>query len=610
MSTPADILALLLQSGNMNSLLGEPEDEALSLGGNTNIPVPSYEPNLQPEFSLPSPEVEVINSLLNQGAPAAPLYQQRKAAEAQPYGANVNGGADRVNANTAQTGIKAVVAADGSVTLTNMVGNTNQAIVKGGTSYTPDGIALDSNKQPMAPTADQKLMSNSVQGLLGVLRKTNNPDEARGIQSQIQESIAREQAAYYSKAQSFASNKIGIPMLEEQLNASMQQDSLVGPGAPPSPTTLKLRETINAARGQADNEAKRMMIGNVGYNSLVTAAKSAEAEAVRITKQGDYTARRAEMQLDRRENLQFQTELKEQSAAEGLTGEQIARAKMLHPELASSDDVAIFKTLKKHQGKDDGYLQVIDAPDSMLPNMAASGNSYAQAIVVAKEREAGIPEEVTMASLKELRRISNTPELLKKGMALVSGISPSDSKAMKEQQANLNALTAPGASKEKQKEAGEIRMQAARALLEQGSQNRFTSNVESWNINDPAMMEAINSAKNVSGKADMQSVLTSYLGDTTGVDRRMKIDLFTREAMNSAARTQKSQLGAIDPNKIKLVIQGAETRGMIDRIKDSLVGTVGASAASLAFVNPAYQFLGKSALNSVIASNSTKKESK
>lgn len=546
---------------------------------------PMQQPAINPIDTLLDMPLDQLNQVLTPQQPQDTSANVQAITDApQPYGANVNGGADRVNANTANTGIRAVVDENGNVTLTNLVGPSDNVmnlganaprIATGGSSYDSQGNAVDASGKAipnvLPATQDQQRQTTNVHTLLQTLRNTSNPSEARGIMSQLTESVAAEQAKYYQKAQQFAYNKLQIPMIESQLSVSQELDARNGLQTE-SPRTTKLRGTLENLRASADNEAKRFLAGNPGYNSLIAATKDMDNQVQRITRIEDNNEK---LTLQRTLSAEYRKQVKEdqlQQEAEGLTTEQKNRLRVLHPELAEADDVRLVSTLKKHLTKKDGYTEAIDAPDSDLPSMAISGNSYATAILNAKEAAAGVPPEVTSARLNSIKRVSTDPKALRQGIALISGTN--NKKEIDAQMASINALSAPGASKENKQQASAIKLQAARAVVENQVAGNFIANVDSWAVPDPVLQTAITAAKNSTGKADMQSVLTEYLGATQGQERRQLIDNFTKYAVQAAVRTNKSQLGAVDPNKVKLAIQSTETRTFLEKLQDSFYGSL------------------------------------
>lgn len=517
-----------------------------------------------------------------------PVDQAIPTVTGQPFGADTTGGVERVNANTGNTGIRAVRDAAGNITLTNLIGpadtvnqykGTNaQTIQRGGESYDASGMPLDKTGNPLPVTAEQRAVDTSIYGLLKTLRSTNDGDVARGILAQATTSMAEEQARMFANAQRFASNKLQVPTAEQRLLASEQNDAAM-PGYVPgmeSAATKSLRSQLGTLRGQVENEASAYLRSNVGYNSLLAAGKNLEQEAQRISRMGDrkeqFEFQRSLIDEQRRASKQEQLE----QQAQGLTQEQKNRVKVLHsddPSFAEADDAKIAATIKQHLTRNDGYTAAIDAPEEALTSLSVNGNSYATSILTAKEEAAGVAPEVTRMRLREVRTIMNDDKALRTGIALLSG--SRDKKSVDAQLLNLRTLTAPGASKEQKQQAADMRLMAARAVLDQKITSQFTSNTMAWPVADPAVQKAITDTQNTVGRSDMKSVLTTYLGNTTGVERRRLTDLFTAQAMQAANKTSGSLLGSVDPNKIKLAIQSTETQAVLTRALDS----VGASAS-------------------------------
>jgi hypothetical protein len=467
-------------------------------------------------------------------------------------------GAERVNENTTNTGIRAIVGQDGKVTLTNLDAE-NKAIKKGAISYDSNGTGT------FAQTESQKGLATNAHGILKQMQSTSDINALRGMQAQFTEVLAKEKTDHYTKAFDHASKQLQIPVLQAALEDAMRLDREAPdwrPGLGDSPNTTKIRTTIEDARTRADAIAKQYLATNVGYNSLVAAEKTAESEVQRLTRLADKKDTiefQKELQADNRRALR-QEELEEK--AKGLTLEQKNRLRTLHPEFATSPDTELVAVIGKHKSKD-GYVEAIDAPDSELPKLAATGNKHAEAIVVAKERNAGIDDAITRDRIKRLSAFANDDSSIKRAIKL-SGVK--GDKEIGEAFASVKALSAPGASAESKKQSAAIRLDYARSLLADEEYQKFLGNVSSWQTADPSLRIAMDKAKNAVGKADVKSVLVEYLGETTGQQRIQAMNNFISIARDAAAQTEKSTLAAIDKNKLTMQIQTIETKSLLQRL--------------------------------------------
>jgi hypothetical protein len=452
---------------------------------------------------------------------------------------NMHPGVARVNANTSETGIRAVTDEAGNITLTNLTDEGKQ-IQKGGTSYNKDGTAVG------LPTEGQVQINNTVHGILDLMKRTTDVNALRGLSGQLNEAMAAEQAKLYAQAQSHAATTLGIPELEQQLgflqSLERRQPSWM-PGMPESPQTLAVRQRLEQARGLADAEAKRYLAGNITANSLNAAAKTAETEVARITRLADQAAAREDRQAHSESQVRLSRQLTREARederqeklrlqAQALTPQQkdVARVIFQKPD-ATDEELA----LTIGSTKDKSTLEVLNAEEGQLPFLAITGNAKAAALVEAKEQQAGVSPEVTKARIRELNRIMNDPTLLQ------DGINERMKGAPKEQrQAILTELTTKSTlgTPEEKRAAAINKYELARAKLQQGITTMFLNDVNQWGIVDPRFQEAVTRAKEITGSTDVNSVLMEYKGS---------IAEFKQLAATAASRNSKSALGAIDP---------------------------------------------------------------
>jgi hypothetical protein len=484
-----------------------------------------------------------------------------------------NAGADRVNADTGQTGIRAVVDENGKVTLTNLDDNGGR-IQKSGS---------------VIPTTGQRMVENNVQNLLDQMRKTTDGATGRALLDQFNSAKVAEETRLYNDAQAQASAKLGLPDMQSQLDAAIaadRADPLYRPGMGDSPITAKIRQAIDTGKGYADAEAKRYLQGNVSFNALQNTAKSMEQESLRLTKLDDAKTRRAESQDNRianredqqadaeyrlrlskqlsSEEHQRQEQEKLQQKAMSLTTQQKDAIRVLFPEKADATDTELAATIDRT--KDKSTLAVLNAADGELPLLATTGNLKAAAVIQAKEKDLGVDPAVTKDRLRELTKIFNDPNLVKEGL------DKSMKGGTKEQKQNaLNTLLQGetlGTPQEKQA-AMMQKYNFALAKLNQGISATYRNHLEQWKVADPSFQLAINKAKETTGSTDMANVLAAYIGNSRDQERRIKVDNFKLLAAGAAKETQDSLLGAIDPVALGHDIEGIAVRTLSQRIMDA-----------------------------------------
>jgi hypothetical protein len=486
-----------------------------------------------------------------------------------------NAGADRVNADTGQTGIRAIVDENGKVTLTNL-DDSGGRIQKSGS---------------VIPTTGQRMVENNVQNLLDQMRKTTDGATGRALLDQFNNAKVAEETRLYNDAQAQASAKLGLPDMQAQLDAAIaadRADPLYRPGMGDSPITAKIRQAIDTGKGYADAEAKRYLQGNVSFNALQNTAKSMEQESLRLTKLDDAKTRRAESQDNRianredqqadaeyrlrlskqlsSEEHQRQEQEKLQQKAMSLTNQQKDAIRVLFPEKADATDTELAATIDKIP-KNSPTRAVVDAADGELPLLATTGNLKAAAVIQAKEKDLGVDPAVTKDRLRELNKIFNDPNLVKEGL------DKSMKGGTKEQKQNaLNTLLQGetlGTPQEKQA-AMMQKYNFALAKLNQGIAATYRNHLEQWKVADPSFQLALSKARETTGSTDMANVLAAYVGNASGQERRIKVDNFKLLASGAAKETQDSLLGSIDPVTLGNDIEHLAIKTVAQRISESV----------------------------------------
>lgn len=560
--------------------MADPFDEFLS-GVSFLPPDPSTDPNVSQE------EISADQSFKNQqekfGKNSWDKQPQVAALLRSPPG-GMSAAADRVNANTDNYGVKAVIGEDGRVTLTNV----------GVTPKTPVYPTANGGQGPgqgaIAPNTPL-----SVNSLFNKLKETTDVDTARGILSSLREASAIEQTKFETQAMQFAANKIGIPKLEADLNAAIladQQDPKYMPGMGDSPITNRIRTNLEQARGLADAEAKRYLAQNSSYAVLGATLKNADNEVARLTKIGD---RKDALQDTIAMQAAARSQAKEDALTEqarGLDGIQRQRLLMLAPELGQVDpaklDADMIRTINARKN-DKAWVQTFQAPEEALPALALTGNQYAEQLVISKEQaNAGIAPEITKARLDNLRVLTNNKDFLKKAFEEQY---KGDPKAKQKVADAIGQFNEKGLTPEGKAQNQAIKMQLALDLAKKQTTVNFANSLDTWKIADPLFQQAVVEARKVTGKTQMLDVLNAYTKDAQGPDLIRRTQIFADLMTQEAQKHQNSIFGQPNYLALRSQIFKAQAKGPIRQWLESAGRTVtswvpAASADAMQYTSP------------------------
>jgi hypothetical protein len=453
---------------------------------------------------------------------------------------------DKINSNapTWYPGVTATRQANGNLSLTNI--------------------------QPVAPGGSLPNVSNDLFAAINSLKTTNDVDVARGLLSTIRESSAQKSSELMGEAMRFASTKLGVPVLEQQLReaeAADRADPQWYPGIGDSPITAKIRSALLTTRSSVDNEAKNYLASNTTYASMNAALKTAEEEAKRITSIGD-RANRIEDEMLLRDQLKKDAKVDEANALRAtMSPEEQKRLMVLNPTLASIIDegdrsLAMAASIKRAD-RDANMRAALGATDMDLPILAMERNPDAVLLTVRKEQElnpAASDNEV-QARIEEVSRIANGKDFVKLAVSqrFNGRIDSTEAKAYAAELSTSDVgLDAKGKALKRQEKYA-----MALDLYRKDATNRFAGDTTGWKVNDPEFLAAQEKAFKVTGKRDMTSVLTSYLDGADAVTKLQRLDSFKKYAEEAAGKQAKSLFGTVDTIALNAAIaKQAQTSGI------------------------------------------------
>jgi len=544
------------------------------------------------QFGVENPGREHLNTSASSEAPTqapsqstaptgtgsnAPTSTIKPTAGRDIYGVNAAEGANRVNANTGKFGVSATQDANGNVTLSNV--GTPQ-----GTWYAQPG------------TASMPNVSNDLFAAINQLKATNDGDAARGILANIRESAAQKNSSLMMEAMDFASKKLGVPFLEAQLReaeAADRADPQWYPGIGDSPITAKIRTALLTTRASVDNEAKNYLATNTTYASMNAAIKTAEEEAKRIDRisqrKENITDTMAMRKLDK-EDLRVQEAT---AIRDSLSPEELKRVMVLQPSLANETDptrlaLGLAATIKRAD-KDKGTQEALSTPDMDLPALALTKNADALAITFAKEKELNpLATDVSInAKLMEVEQLAgNKKSFIDMAVRRKFGNSI-NSEAAKEYKASLNSddlglSAAERLIKKKERNA------AAMDLYRWQATDRFLADTSSWGIQDPDFLTAQDRTFKITGRRDLDSVLSAYIENANPETLLPRLKLIQSYAIQAAGKSSKSLFGTPDQVAIQArIAKAVQAQGLWTRLNswmgkreqagvDMVLGAVGA----------------------------------
>ncbi|MGE4259153.1 MAG: hypothetical protein AB7F19_07415 [Candidatus Babeliales bacterium] len=450
---------------------------------------------------------------------------------------NTEGGVERVNAFSQQHGVRAVKdPKTGQVTLTN----------------------LDETGKPTAQSQKQvygfaPLSTNSsasVNTLLSNLRNASDPDAARGVMATLNQSLATEQSRLQAEANTFAERKLGIPALERTLAQAEALDrSMPGyvPGMGDSKNTSAIRTQLYQARNNASGVAEGWLATNIGAAQLRAAASTASAEMKRIENLTASRERRLDASAARaqeREDIAIEQ-------YDTLSMVQKDYVLQLNPQLKAKNDnrADVVNYVKTQMSRDPAFKQLINAAPEVIPDLAVAGNQHAVTIVIQQEMQrTGKSKEQAEAELREVTALSKAGGTAAAWINNQIRNAPpgTDLRALRAELNRQATENANATTKEGRQAAKEASIQMGRDLYRMQKTGKFVSDVNSWGSNDPELIAAADIAYKTTGKRDISSVVTAYVGDSVGPAALAKYKSFQDKIKLGAQRESQSLFGGID----------------------------------------------------------------
>jgi len=453
--------------------------------------------------------------------------------------ANTKGGVNRVNQYTNEHGVTATRdPKTGQVMLSN-VGENGKP--------TPQSQRQVYGFNPMSATG-----SATLDTLYEQIKTAPDAATARGMAATARTALAEESTKIEAQALQFASNKVGIPSMRLRLSQSEALDRTQPgymPGIGDSKNTAAIRNEVAQAEAQARQIAEDWKKTNISSARLQATTANIEQELKRLDllerKQEGLEATTREQSLRKREIKDMQ----DVERYESFSPEQKMIMNRLNPQLAAKADnqgemVAFFQ---RQMSSDPAFKELIQSDPADIIMLAAKGNKLARALTVQEEAVAtGRPPDEIDREIRSISNLASDPSAVQQwAVNSTSGVLGDKVAARQAAIGRYNAL-ASGTTKEEKAQYERLRTEIGLTAFKQQKTLKFASDVSTWGSSNPEIAAATEVALKNSGKTDIDSVLTAYVGDAVGPDALTRYSAF-KEAIRQAAQKQsRSVFGGID----------------------------------------------------------------
>lgn len=449
---------------------------------------------------------------------------------------NVTGGADRVNARTSETGVRAVKDKDGRVTLTN-IGEDGQPTAQ---SQVAPGAPAQSFGKPLA---------SNITDLLKQVREAKDSATAQGLSDSLRTSIVEEKLRIEKEAREFAEAEVKLPQLRRALTAQQSLDNWK-PGMGMSPTSLRIQQQIAAAEQLANGRSKEWLGRNLPYQQLEQTATSAE-EAIKLSVQKQANQENS-VNLKKLAEDQKKEQKEEQARIEfeGLSPAQRLLITRINPSLAAAGKEAETVAFAKQQLKTNkdfaALLQAED--DTEQAQLAFSGNKLAVQVLAQQEASmTGRDAAAIEKELTDLETVQLTPRELTE-YARASGAKTADE--VKNFMSQYNSLTGPGATKEQLKDGAMMKARVKQGLLQQRRTSAITGNVLSWAPEGSMLQQAAKKSMEINGQGDLNSAITMLTAGKPLTEQTAILNEVKKQMVEQARKYSNSPIAKVDIGQI------------------------------------------------------------
>lgn len=481
-------------------------------------------------------QAKIQDEVLLEDVAAAQLYEPDIMSSSTGHA-----GADRVNANTDQYGVTASVDKDGKVSLTNIGADGKP---------TPQSQA---QAQPEVYAGSlETTTSANLNDIIGRLQKATDIGDARGTITEAKHEIVNEEARIRKGVLDLETKRLGVDQMQTRLLASEALDQKtpgykIGMGD--SANTRALRDALYKAEDQARQNTDRMLQNNVSMSRLAIAASTLEQEQRRLESLAATKFNRDAQSAIRKDDAIFKKQTSDLAAYESLDPFQRSIISRLNPLVAQQGNEGALVAYHTRKTKEDSnYRELMQADKQDYARLALT-NPLARTVVAQQESEnTGRPIATIEKELESIRDLGKNPNAVKmwadaRAQGQLGNKAQARAAAMMEYQKAANGTTK--AAKEMK---AELDQDIAMTLYQVQRSNSFQNDLNNWNV--PELQPLVNEAVKRTGKADIDSVLSLYIGDLQGPEAITAYQAFKSVAKGVAARESKSVFGQIDLNGI------------------------------------------------------------
>lgn len=461
---------------------------------------------------------------------------------------NTTGASQRINARTGETGVTATTDANGRTVLSNMGPGNMSANLQ--SAHATFDVGRQSGKNPL-----------QMDSLIAQLRGVSSTAEASVIMDSIRATVTSEQTKINAQAFTFASNKLGIPSMEQTLRDSEINDKASPSwfqGIGDSPGTKSIRTQLQILRNQAGEQANEFLQTNLASGMLKNSLLAAGEELRRI----DSKEKRTEGIADR---ITLGKEARAQEKADEaaavimtLPPSYAAHLKVLNPNLRNDPESAItqaafakeVKNLTKDGGKNPRMAAIKAAAQESgneLIGLSVEGNLDAKTLLRSAEllKNPSLKDEAFDAKIRSITKMADSNEFVKTYIDDKYKPSERNSEAARADTMRLNAAKQTGTTEEKATARRE-RIGIAISLARKNATGEYMKDLSSWGSNDTAFRTAYTETLQKRGTADFATVMETYMGASTGPDALQKGFALTAIANEAFARAGGSVFGRPD----------------------------------------------------------------
>lgn len=536
----------------------------------------------------PMPNSPEMQALISMAFPEAFLKQP-------PAGVvNTTGGADRVNARTAETGARAITDAKGHVTLTNI--NPDGSVNKG--TGSPNSILGDgrgdSARGGSVIAPDTPIALN---GAMSQLQGATSLAAAQGIMMNVNTTVNQQMGKLNQDALTFAANKVGIPALEAELAAVKAQeraDPRWFQGIGDSTAAIQIRNDLQAAHAAATGIAQKYLQGNTQFAALKSMEENAKLLFENIKTKEQYRERRGEIDAsrkndaaDRNAEWERRDKINEEqkidlSPAGTLSAEQINRVAVLAAGTKNVDGTIDLTEAKKaayalYKQNPKAMDDAMNASTMDLPALALAGNKLAMQLTVATERknDTSLPEnyvEQRMANIKAAALRLTDDEVDRFKLSGFKGKDKTEADAQLKASKASRMLNPPRGDQLKalQQERFAVALDMERA---KATGVAFNDANTLFKGSSHPLAAAIAEAVKTTGKASLPEVFVAYKNSQTGVGALVAAKQFNAMIDQALGEQKESIFGMPNGQILKTRMIEAQRSSIMEFLKTIRTGS-------------------------------------